>query len=159
LLELAAGGFRDTTRIAGSNPPLWRDICFSNRDKILDILGDFQEVLSDYIAKLQEGDACGFVRSMEHAREVRSQVPKRLKGYWPWLEEVIVTIPDEPGMIGTVAGCLGRRGVNIDDIEILHLREGEGGTLRLGFAQEGAAAAAMDVLHGEGLTCRRKHDS
>ena len=87
---------------------------------------------------------------------MRQTVPAKLKGYWPLLEEVIVTIPDQPGTIGKVAALLGQSGINIDDIEILRVREGEGGTLRLGFNRANAADEAVDVLRQNGYLCRTK---
>ncbi len=156
LLGLAAGGFRDTTRIAGGSPSLWRDICFSNRQHILEVLQIVQDCVAGYKEQLAAANEAEFCGSLQEAKELRSQVPAKLKGYWPLLEEVIVTIPDQPGMIGRVAAILGERAVNIDDIEILRVREGEGGTLRLGFSKEGAAVQAVKALQGRGFMCRVK---
>ncbi len=155
-LMLAAGGFRDTTRIASGNPRLWRDICFSNQDQLLRMISIFKENLNSFETQLRGTLKQEFEQSMAQAKDVRAKIPAKLKGYWPFLEEIVVTIPDKPGLIGKVAAILGRQGVNIDDIEILRVREGEGGSLRLGFAQVDAADKAVKILGEHGFLARAR---
>ncbi len=155
-LLLAAGGFRDTTRIASGNPVLWKDICFSNKEQLLKMVGVFQESLQTFKNQLQNKQELDFENNLALAKDVRSKIPAKLKGYWPFLDEIIVMIPDKPGTIGQVAIILGEQGVNIDDIEILKVREGEGGSLRLGFASLGAAEQAIRILGDHGLMARAR---
>ncbi|HHX01050.1 MAG TPA: prephenate dehydrogenase [Firmicutes bacterium] len=150
-LALAAGGFKDTTRIASGNPGLWKEICFSNKEQILKMIDQLVDHLSAMRQVLAANQEEEFAAQLTRAKTVRDQIPAKLKGYWPFLDEVIVTIPDRPGMIGEVAAILGRQNINIDDIEILRVREGEGGTLRLGFAQTGSAARAVQILKSHGF--------
>lgn len=155
-LSLAAGGFRDTTRIASGNPQLWQEICFANRDQLLHMLRSFQEEVDQFIQSLEDEKQGQFKAELALAKDVRDRIPAKLKGYWPFLEEVLVNIPDQPGTIGQVAAILGAQDVNIDDIEILHVREGEGGSLRLGFAKQGSAKKAIKVLNNHGFLARTK---
>lgn len=155
-LMLAAGGFKDTTRIASGNADLWTDICFSNKTELLKMVTIFKQQLTSFGDKLTAGLNEEFAADLQSAKNVRDEIPAKLKGYWPFLEEIIVTIPDKPGMIGQVAAILGSQSINIDDIEILHVREGEGGTLRLGFAQNGLAPAAVNILKEHGFLARMK---
>lgn len=155
-LALAAGGFKDTTRIASGNPGLWKDICFSNKQQIIDMIAIFQANLTELQQALVADLKQEFEQSLGQAKMTRDKIPAKLKGYWPFLDEIIVTIPDQPGMIGQVAVILGQDGINIDDIEILRVREGEGGTLRLGFAKEGSAKKAVQALGKHGFSARMK---
>lgn len=155
-LVLAAGGFKDTTRIASGNPTLWKDICFNNQDKLVAMIERFEKHLASFKMQLTASLDQEFEADLQLAKNMRDKIPKKLKGYWPFLEELIVTIPDQPGTIGLVAVILGQQGINIDDIEILHVREGEGGTLRLGFAQEDSASKAMKTLKKHGFVARIK---
>ncbi|MFY9204095.1 MAG: prephenate dehydrogenase/arogenate dehydrogenase family protein, partial [Limnochordia bacterium] len=149
-LALAAGGFKDTTRIASGDPSLWREICFSNKEQIITMIDHFVGYLAAMRQALAGDREQEFVDQLAKAKAVRDQIPAKMKGYWPFLDEVIVTIPDRPGTIGEVAAILGGASINIDDIEILRVREGEGGSLRLGFAKPGAAAAAVRILKEQG---------
>jgi prephenate dehydrogenase len=69
---------------------------------------------------------------------------------------VLATVPDRPGAIGGIAGILGEQGINIVDIEILRIREGDGGTLRLAFRTDVDAEAALFALQGRGLRVKRR---
>ncbi len=73
LFALAAGGFRDFTRIAGSSPEMWRDICVSNRDLILHELGHYRTELDRLAALLHEGDGPGLERLFDAARAARNR--------------------------------------------------------------------------------------
>ena len=73
MFDLAAGGFRDFTRIAGSSPEMWRDICLSNRDVILDELHRYRAELGRIEALLQAADGDGLERLFATARDARSR--------------------------------------------------------------------------------------
>jgi prephenate dehydrogenase len=73
MFELAAGGFRDFTRIAGSSPEMWRDICLSNRDVILDELDRYRAELGRIEALLRAADGDGLERLFGAARDARSR--------------------------------------------------------------------------------------
>lgn len=70
-LSLAAGGFRDMTRIAASNPSLWVDICLANRTQIISSLKQLQEVLQQVARNLEENDAAGLAAFLTQARKMR----------------------------------------------------------------------------------------
>ncbi len=156
-LLLAAGGFRDTTRVAMGNPTMWRDIFLSNREHVLDLIGKFKETLSMLEEDIQGTAGDSIYRELETAREVRKQVPTKLKGYWPELYEIVITVPDQPGMIAQVAAILAEEGINISDIEILRVREGEGGTIRLGFTAPGSDEAAVRILRSKGIVAKQRY--
>jgi len=105
---------------------------------------------------VRAGDRERLAAAFRRARETRERLPRRPKGLLPAYFELAVTVEDRPGVIGRLATLLGDRGVNIEDIEILRLREGEGGTIRLGFATEEECARAFDVLRGHGYKVQRR---
>ena len=147
---LAAGGFRDTTRIAAGDPVMWRDIFLSNREAILGLLEKFRTNINNLSQAIDSADGEEIYRLLDRARKLKLGMPARTKGYLPMLWEIVVTVPDSPGMISEIAGLLGRNGINIVDIEIMRVREGEGGTIRLGFATEDEQSGAVEILRSSG---------
>jgi prephenate dehydrogenase len=77
LFSLAAGGFRDFTRIASSHPEMWRDICVANRDRLIAELASYQGKLGKMKALLEAGDGAALERLFAEAREARDQWLKR----------------------------------------------------------------------------------
>lgn len=153
-LMLAAGGFRDTTRIAAGDPVMWRDIFLYNREAILVLLKSWRRQIDDLEGMIRSGDAPGLETALNQARTLRARVPARQKGLLPALHELVVTVPDRPGVIGAMATSLGEAGINIIDIEILRVREGEGGSIRLGFTTAAAATRALEILQNSGINGR-----
>ena len=156
LLALAGGGFRDTTRIAQSPAEMWLDVFATNRGPVLAQLDRLQEVLGALAAAVAGGDGEAVARHFAAAASARAQVPARQKGLLPSYHDLVLVVPDRPGVVGGLCGALGERGINVQDIEILRLREGEGGTLRLGFRTAEAAAAALEVLAALGYRVQRR---
>ncbi|NLK51725.1 MAG: prephenate dehydrogenase [Syntrophomonadaceae bacterium] len=150
-LLLAAGGFRDTTRIASSNPELWEDILFSNREKVSQGLDAIIQELSQLKEELDTLQRKAVRLRLDSARQVRDSIPQRRKGLIPEFQDVITVVPDRPGIIGQLGGWLGSHGINIVDIEILRAREGDGGTIRLGVPTKQEALRAVSILHEQGI--------
>lgn len=139
LLRLAAGGFRDMTRIAAGHPGIWPDICITNRDAIVAALDEYVAALDAVRALVESGDREGLLDVLERARTARRSLPA---GVPPdaALVELRVPIPDEPGALAEVTTLAGTLGVNIADIEIAHSVEGRGGVLVLVIVEPDADA-------------------
>ncbi|HCA80615.1 MAG TPA: prephenate dehydrogenase/arogenate dehydrogenase family protein [Bacteroidetes bacterium] len=149
-LRLAAGGFRDLTRIASSRPEIWHDILAFNRDEIgraLDLM--ISELLSYRRALRAKGKP--FARMFNEARRIRSRIPKSMKGFLYPLKEVYVFVEDQPGMLAKLTVSLTRAKINIKDLELMKIREGRGGTFRLAFESREVAARAVGVLQKAGF--------
>ncbi len=146
VFKIAAGGFRDVTRIADSQPELWKDIFLSNKESLLEVLGIYKKQMNELELLIKNNQEKELVEKLLKSKKLREQVPKKVKGLLPTLSEIVVTIPDKPGEIGKVANILGAKDINIIDIEILRVREGDGGTLRLGFIHELEREKAIEVL-------------
>ncbi|MEN6390532.1 MAG: prephenate dehydrogenase [Syntrophomonas sp.] len=150
-LMLAAGGFRDTTRIASSNPDLWQDIAFSNREPIIRQLNVLGERLDELKKALENGDREDFKGQLEKAKSIRDSIPKLRKGLIPFCHDLVCIVPDRPGVIGQLGIILDQENINIVDIEILRAREGDGGTIRLGVASSEQAEEAVQALQARGI--------
>lgn len=150
-LMLAAGGFRDTTRIASSDPNLWEDILFSNREQVLSKLESLIKNLNKIKMALQLNNHGVIQNELGQAKEIRDKIPRLRKGLIPEFCDIVCIVPDQPGIIGQLGQILGNQGINIVDIEILRVREGDGGTLRLGVPSSDDACQAVKALQGHGI--------
>lgn len=147
---LAAAGFRDTTRVALGSPEIWRDICLSNRWALLTAIKKFKANLSFIEEYLNEIDKEAIEKYLSQARDYRRLIPYRGRGILPDLFEMVVMVRDKPGVIGHLTGLLGEAGINIDAIEILHVRELSGGSIRLGFRKTEQLSQAAELLGRHG---------
>jgi prephenate dehydrogenase len=130
LLRLAAGGFRDMTRIASGHPGIWPDICAENRDAILDVLDGLVSALQEVRQVVADADRGALLGVLEQARSARANLPSRLGGVVE-LCEVRVPVPDRPGVLAEVTTLAGQLDVNVADLEIAHSSEGDRGVLIL----------------------------
>ena len=126
LLRLAAGGFRDMTRIASGHPAIWLDICNENREAIVATLTMLIDGLSSMKSIVAEGDRAQLLARLTTAREARSNLPSRIK-MPSELSEVRITIPDRPGAAAEVFTLAAEIGVNIANFEVVHSVEGDRG--------------------------------
>ena len=152
-LPLAAGGFRDLTRIASSPfAPVWEDICATNADEIRGMIDRYIAALADVRGRLEAEE---LKADFDFANEIRGSIPRDSKGFIHVLHEILVLAEDRPGVIAEIGQALGAQGVNINDIEVMKVREGEGGTIRLGFDSAESAESALGILAGLGYVARR----
>lgn len=73
VFRYAAGGFRDFSRIASSNPIMWRDICLANSDALGLMLGYFTQELHELTEILDRGDDAGLLEIFERAKVARDR--------------------------------------------------------------------------------------
>ncbi|MCZ7526018.1 MAG: prephenate dehydrogenase [Acidimicrobiia bacterium] len=144
LLRLAAGGFRDMTRIAAGHPGIWPDICVANRDAIVEALDDYVAALGQVRGLVAAGDRSGLLDLLERARAARRNLPVGVGADELPLVELRVPVPDRPGVLAEVTTLAGQLGVNIVDLEIAHSMEGSAGVLVLLVS----ASRADELEHG-----------
>ncbi len=145
LLRLAAGGFRDMTRVAAGHPGIWPDVCHDNAAAIvatLDRLVADLEVVRNSVA---HGDREELLRLLGRASEARRALPARATRP-DHLAELRVPVPDRSGVLGELTSLAGDLGVNIYDIEIAHSAEGPRGVLVLVVDAEQAATLHQGIL-------------
>lgn len=150
LFTLAAGGFRDMTRIAASSPELWIDVCMENREFIVDRLLEYGIGITELVEVLDTGDRHRLRKKFEKARHARAELFARAGTEIEELFEVHLPVPDEPGVISTISTAVGALGVNIEDIGITHPLEGETGILSLKILGESSAALVARELEALG---------
>jgi prephenate dehydrogenase len=129
LLRLAAGGFRDMTRIAAGHPGIWPDICAENRDAITDTLDRLIQELGRVRSEVAGGDRDGLLATLSRARAARVNLPVRVTP--SSVVEVRVPVPDRPGVLAEITTLASALAVNIHDLEIAHSAEGQAGVLLL----------------------------
>jgi prephenate dehydrogenase len=154
-LQLAAGGFRDMTRIASSPYAMWNDILATNTKQIGKALSGLQAMLFRFEEHLGDRNLPSFRKDFTKAKLRRDAIPKNVKGFLAPLFDVYVKAEDRPGMLADIAVELATNGINIKDIELLKIREGESGTFRMGFASGEAADAAIAVLGRKNIRAGR----
>jgi prephenate dehydrogenase len=145
LLRLAAGGFRDMTRIAAGDPGMWIDVCAENRDAIVEVLDELMGALDQLRSAVRDVDGAALEAGLRRAQQARRSLPM---GAPPaeQLAEVRVLIPDRPGELAAVTALATERGINVYDVEVAHSVDERGGRLLLvvdaGRADEMVAALA-----------------
>jgi prephenate dehydrogenase len=140
VLRLAAGGFRDMTRVAAGHPGIWPDICADNRDAICAVLDDLIAELGALRDTVGRSDRDALLGRLEEARTARLNLPTTAVPS-DELVELRVGIPDEPGQLASITTSATELGVNIYDIEIAHSAEGPRGVLIV--VVDGAAASGF----------------
>jgi prephenate dehydrogenase len=130
LLRLAAGGFRDMTRIAAGHPGIWPDICAENRAAIVDELDRLVDALTELRHLVDKGERAELVAILQRAREARLALPVRYARP-DELAELRVPIPDRTGVLAEITTLATDLDVSIADIEIAHSAEGPQGLLIL----------------------------
>ena len=126
LLRLAAGGFRDMTRIASGHPGIWLDICAENREAILSGLDGLIDGMRRIRDVVRDDDRAALHETLRRAREARANLPTRAT-HPNELSEVRIPIPDRPGAAAEVFTLAAELGVNISSFEVVHSVEGNRG--------------------------------
>ncbi|WP_172196244.1 prephenate dehydrogenase [Saccharibacillus qingshengii] len=143
---LAAGGFRDITRIASSDPVVWRDILLNNRFNLLKLLRDWNVQVEGFIDQLEREDGEGISARFREAGDFRDELPERRKGAIAKTYDLYLDVPDHPGIIGRITTELGSRDVNLSNLQIIESREDVPGLMRLSFRDEVQMERAREVL-------------
>jgi prephenate dehydrogenase len=130
--RLAAGGFRDITRIASSNPQLWRDITLQNRLELMNQLDKWMDEMQQVRSILEIGDASEIEKYFDVAKIARDQLPISAGAlYMPY--DLYVDIPDYPGVLSEVTGYLAEDNISITNLRIVEAREDVFGILVISF--------------------------
>lgn len=153
---LAAGGFRDMTRIASSQYTVWNDVIKSNRDNIDTVLKAFIRRLGYLDDALKGHDDTSIAGEFEKARLARAGIRKDGKGFLHPLYDIYVVVEDKVGVLKEITTCLANARVNIKDIELLKVREGSGGMFRLSFESKEAQDRASEILAQRDFQILRK---
>ncbi len=150
-LQVAGAGFRDMTRLAASSFAVWEPILRTNRKNLELILPAFRRELEMLEEDLVED---GGARFFKEANELRARYQAPRKGFTSTVTEILVDIEDKAGALLNALQPLSAAGLNILDLEILKVREGEEGVLMMGFRKPGEAERALELLAASGHKAR-----
>ncbi len=149
---VAAGGFKDITRIASSSPVMWQQICLTNTENISKLLTDYIDALCAIREKLDAKDSTVLHDFFDSARIYRDSFINTSSGPIKRDYAIQIDIADEPGALAAIATILALNNISIKNIGIAHNRETEGGVLRIEFYDEDTIAKAKEILKNKGYT-------
>ncbi len=129
---LAAGGFKDITRIASSSPEVWSSICYDNKESILKILESFKVSLDKFSDAIKNNDPV-LSEYFTAAKDYRNSFSGKKASSYAVSFDLLVDAADEPGVIAKLATLLSSHNINIKYIGILNSREYSDGILQISF--------------------------
>ena len=144
--KIAAGGFKDITRIASSSPEMWEQICMTNASSILPVLEHYQRQLEALRQELIKKDAPSVHDFFASARDYRNSIPDVSAGPLKRVYAFYCDMVDEAGGIATLATILASGGISLKNIGIIHNREFEEAVLRVELYSEDAYRKAVELL-------------
>jgi len=145
MLRLAAGGFRDMTRIAAGHPGIWPDICAENREAIVRSLDELLAALANVRAIVADGDRDALMTILEGARRGRTNLPERAAAAGR-LVELRVPVRNQPGVLAEVTTLPAQLDVNIVNFDIAHSIEGDRGVLVLVVAADDSERLRLALI-------------
>ena len=143
---VAAGGFKDITRIASSSPEMWEQICMTNRENISSVLNNYIASLEKIRYQLDHAQTDAIRRLFETSRDYRNSLPSKGSGPIQRIFEIYCDMVDETGGIATLATILASNQINLKNIGIVHSREFIEAVLRIEFYDEPSMKKAADIL-------------
>ncbi|EUJ32932.1 prephenate dehydrogenase [Listeria floridensis FSL S10-1187] len=130
--QLAAGGFRDITRIASSDPRMWTDISISNKAVLADQLRNWRAAMDEALTLIEMGEKEALYSFFDEAKEFRDTLPVH-RGAIPAFYDLFVDVPDYSGVISEVTGYLAKWEISLTNLKILETREDIFGVLQISF--------------------------
>ncbi len=153
---IAAGGFKDITRIASSDPTMWENICIANKEQIISLIDSYVDAIlqtRQTIAAGNEGEIKHFFAS---AKEYRDSFNISRKGALRSVHQLFLDLIDEAGGIATIATILATNAISIKNIGIIHNREFQQGVLQVEFYDQDAYDKAVRLLSRHHYTIYEK---
>ena len=143
---IAAGGFRDITRIASSSPVMWEQICLENQKNISTVLDEFIRMLIQIRCSIDNKEADNIFDMFASSKDYRDSIDIIDNSLIPRSYVLYIDVADEAGAIATIATILATEKVNIKNIGIIHNREFEDGVLKIEFYTDAALEQAKVLL-------------
>lgn len=151
MMLLAAGGFRDLTRVASGSTRMSRDMVVGNHEAVKATAAELARHFQELISKLDDPEE--LLRAANRAKRTRDSLPIVKRSLYPARYEVTIAVPDQAGQLGIITQALGEAKVNIKDIEVLGIREA-GGAVRLAFDDEDGMRRGIIALRARGYEIR-----
>ncbi|MCR5743491.1 MAG: prephenate dehydrogenase [Lachnospiraceae bacterium] len=143
---MAAGGFKDITRIASSSPEMWEQICMTNQAPISEFIEKYIASLQDILSDVKSGRGQGIYDLFDEARAYRNSITDSVSGPIEKAYYLYCDIVDRPGAIAEIAVLLATRSISIKNIGIIQNRNFEPGVLRIQFYDRNSLDRAREVL-------------
>ena len=143
---VAAGGFKDITRIASSSPEMWEQICMTNTGNITEVLDRYIDSLTTLREELSDHQSRAIYQLFESSRDYRNSFAETPKGSIQPEYAFSADVVDEPGAISIISSILSGKGISIKNIGISHNREHGEGALRISFYDKASMEAAWARL-------------
>lgn len=153
--QIAAGGFKDITRIASSSPVMWEQICMTNTENIKTLMRKYIESLESIYQELDAHNGAAIYDLFEVSGKYRDSFSSRNRGPVIPDHSFSVDVVDEPGSIAILSAILASRGINVQNIGINHARDYGEGALRISFYSEETKAKASELLKKYNYTLTR----
>lgn len=146
---IAAGGFKDITRIASSSAAMWQQICLTNTENIVALLDSYMDALGKIRTELVNRESDAIYDFFDGARIYRDSFINASSGPIKRAYCIHVDIADKAGALAHIVTMLAGNNISIKNVEITHNRESEDGVLRVEFYEEGSMNAAIELLQKE----------
>lgn len=150
--KIAAGGFKDITRISSSSPEMWKAISLENKENILSFINDFKSSLTDLEKSLHKSQEEDLLKMFSNAKEYRDSLRDVRYTTDSSYYIIHVDVPDVPGVLSSVVSLLANHTISIKNIGIIHNREFEQGALQIEFYSKSESQAAIQILKDNNYT-------
>jgi len=145
--SLAAGGFKDITRIASGSPEMWNGICKENKDEILKVIESLKNTINEFEIYLNNNDEQKIYEFFEKAKNYRDSFSNRSKSIISKTYDIFLNVCDKPGIIATISTHLSVNNINIKNIGIINNREFENGILQISFDNDEEKEKSIKLLN------------
>ena len=142
---IAAGGFKDITRIASGSPTMWHHIFLSNKTALIKLLDIYKDELETFRSAIMKEDADEILKQWTRAKDYRDSITIPDNAMLRFFE-LYCDIDDKPGTLVGVLQLLANADISVKNIDIIHNREFEPGVLRIEFYNEDSMKKAQTIL-------------
>lgn len=153
---IAAGGFKDITRIASSSPVMWESICMTNQKPIVDLMDKYISSLEALKKDIIDFNSQELLTKFQSAKDYRDSINVSGVKSHNKVHELFLDLADEAGGIAIIASILAFKGISIKNIGIVHNREFEEGVLHIEFYDEDAVELATELLTEKNYIVHRR---
>lgn len=153
---IAAGGFKDITRIASSSAHMWQQICLTNTENISTLLGSYIDALSEIKDQIDHKSEQEIYDFFDNARIYRDSFIEASSGPIKKVYSIQIDIADEAGALASIATMLAVNSISIKNIGIAHNREAAEGVLNIEFYSEESMQSAVSLLTNHGYNIHQK---
>ena len=143
---IAAGGFKDITRISSSSPVMWQNICLTNKDNILKLLDKYIDSLEEIKKQIASSDEQEIYNFFDTARNYRDSFIEANSGPIKKAYTLRMELADRTGALAEVVALLAKENISIKNIGILHNREYQSGAMHIEVYDNASLEKAKELL-------------